>query len=127
MMDNEIAELLAEHADGLNLEADVSGQLLEENSEHSAELATLFELARAVKTTLVPVNAAAFKASLRHRLARHSPQRHLIKRITSSQNVIWVVVAGAGSVLSIAGVLLIVLRKVKSSGNSERQPISAPI
>ncbi len=126
-MDNEIAELLAEHADGLNLEADVSGQLLEENSDHSAELATLFELARSLKTTLVPVNAAAFKASLRHRLEGRSPQPHLIKRITSSQNIIWVVVAAAGSVLSIAGVLLIVLRKVKSSGNSERQPISAPI
>ncbi len=126
-MDNEIAELLAEHADGLNLEADVSGQLLEENSDHSAELATLFELARSLKTTLVPVNAAAFKASLRRRLEGRSPQTHLIKRITSSQNIIWVVVAAAGSVLSIAGVLLIVLRKVKSSGNSERQPISAPI
>jgi hypothetical protein len=127
MMDNEIADLLAEHADGLNLEADVSGQLLEENSELSAELATLFELARSLKTTLVPVNAAAFKTSLRRRLERRSPQPHLIKRITSRQNIIWVVVAAAGSVLSIAGVILIVLRKVKSSGNTERQPISAPI
>lgn len=95
--------------------------------EDPGELRSLFALSNSIRDVLVPVRATAFKASLRGRIERKSHEKSRFKTFTSRQNVIWMAVAAAGSLVSITGVVLIVLRKLKASTKTKQPTAAAPI
>jgi hypothetical protein len=92
-----------------------------------AELQQLFTLSNSLKDLLVPVRALSFKTSLRQRLETRRQATPRFQLIRTRQNIVLMAVAGAGSLLSIAGVVLIVLRKVKTTGKADRSTAAAPI
>lgn len=125
MNDNEFAEILAEHADNLNRGEDISARYIAQQPEDPAELKSLFGLAKSVRAALVPVRATAFRSSLRQRLDRSSQRGRSLRTVASRTNFVWISVAAAGSMLSIAGLVLIVLKKIKTSAKVERQAATA--
>ena len=102
---------------------------LEENQQvdDDSELRSLFALSSSIKELMVPVNAAPFKISLRERLERRSLAKPRFAFLRERQNVILMAVAAAGSLLSITGVVLLVLRRLKTAGEGEQPAAAAPI
>ena len=127
MNEDEFSEFIVDYADAMQTGNDVSSRLLAEQPEESAKLKTLFALSNSVRAVLVPVRAPSFKASLRQRLERRQQEKPRFRALASRQKVVWIVVATAGSLLSITGVVLLVLRKLRTSGKAERQAATAPI
>jgi hypothetical protein len=125
MNEMELAEILTEHADKLNRGEDISAQYMAQHPEDPAELNPLFGLAKSVKTVLVPVRATAYKSSLRQRLDGSSQRGRTLRAVASKTNIVWISVAAAGSLLSIAGLVLIVLKKIKASARVDRQAATA--
>ena len=95
--------------------------------ENEGELRTLFELSASLRNALSPVNAAAFKASLRERIVRRPRKKSRFAFFKERQNAILMAVAAAGSLLSITGVVLLVLRRIKSATKAEQPAAAAPI
>jgi len=98
-----------------------------DQTDESTDLKQLFGLSKSIKDVLVPVRALSFKVRLRQRLETRRQERPRFQLFASRQNVVLMAVAGAGSLLSIAGVVLLVLRKVKNSGKVDRTTAAAPI
>jgi hypothetical protein len=96
-------------------------------AENSGEIRSLFTLSNSIRDVLVPVRATAFKASLRQRIENKSHEKTRFQIFAKRQNVIWMAVAAAGSLLSITGVVLIVVRKLKASTETDQPTAAAPI
>ena len=127
MTEEDFSEFIADHTDAMQASNDISANLLVEQHEESTDLRMLFALSNSVKAVLIPVRASSFKASLRHRLESRQQEKPRFRALASRQKIVWIVVATAGSLLSITGVVLFVLRKLKTSGKAERQAATAPI
>lgn len=127
MNEDEFSDYLADYADAMHAGDDFSSRLLTEQPEESANLKKLFELSNLVKAVLVPVRAPSFKASLRLRLERKQLERPRFRVLASRQNIVWMLVAAAGSLLSITGVVLLVIRKLKTPGKAKQSTATASI
>jgi hypothetical protein len=91
------------------------------------DLRSLFALSKSVKDSLVPVHATAFKESLKERIDHRSVERSRFALLMERQNVVWMAFAAAGSLLSITGVVLLVLRRLRSAGETDQPTAAAPI
>jgi hypothetical protein len=127
MTEDEFSEFITDHADAMQAGNELSASLLTEQPEEMTDLRTLFALSNSVRAVLVPVRAPSFKSSLRQRLESRQQEKPRFRALASRQKVVWIVVASAGSLLSITGVVLLVLRKLKTSGKAERRTATAPI
>jgi len=110
-MNNKVLlELLAAHADALNKDETVdTADWLAGYPAEAGHIVSLLQLARAIKQALAPVPPSAlFKNELRQRLA----QAEFATGINgSSHRAVWWGAAVIGSVLSIAGLALWLLRR----------------
>ena len=108
-------EALTRHADALIQGEDISGQLLASQPEHAQELDSLFRLAMAIKGSLVPVAVPAFRADLRRALEFQAPVQIAVGRPSAGYRTVMMVAAATGSLLSIAGLSLILVRRRRGS------------
>lgn len=114
MRENEIEDVLTDHADALNRGEELSQQILVENEEQAEELAPLLQLAAALKAALTPVSAPAFKTKLGEELVSYGPPVIILGRSVSKRRAkTWLAFAAAGSLLSAAGVAALFWRRVK--------------
>lgn len=128
MKRRELATILAAHADGLIRGKDTAAQLLADYPEVAAELGPLFRLAASIEAVLVPVKApVTFVGRLRQDLMHYATAEAPAKASISGQKVLWVGVAAAGSVLSVTGLALLVMRRLKASGKAGRQTATTAV
>ena len=99
----------------------------ESPAEHTPELRSLYSLSNSIGDILVPVRATAFKASLRQRIETRSNAKSRFQIFARRQYVIWMAVATAGSLLSITGVLLILVKRLKTSTKTDPPAAAATI
>ncbi|MFZ0546211.1 MAG: hypothetical protein WAM60_12270 [Candidatus Promineifilaceae bacterium] len=115
MNKRELATVLSAHADGLIRGKDTAEYLLADYPGATAELGPLLRLAAAIQAALVPVKApVTFVGRLRSDLMSYSPEV-VVKAPVSGQKVLLVGVAAAGSVLSVTGLVLLMVRRFKTS------------
>ena len=115
MNTRELATILSVHADELNRGKDTAAQLLLDHPQAAIELEPLFRLAASIQAALVPIKAPiSFVGRLRGDLMRYSPEDFVEETPVSGQKALWLGVAAAGSVLSVTGVALLVLRRVRT-------------
>ncbi|MCI0394119.1 MAG: hypothetical protein L0332_04490 [Chloroflexi bacterium] len=130
MKRKELEEILIAHANALNEGIDMAAALLARYPERAAELAPLFQLARAIQGALQPVPApAVFKTRLRQRLQEQQVagrQKAQAAR-SAGRGMVWWGVAAAGSALSIAGLALFVLRRLRLAQARRTQPATATV
>jgi hypothetical protein len=110
-----LAEALTRHADALNKGEDISGQLLAAQPEHEQELDSLFRLATAIKGSLVPMPVPSFRADLRRALEFQAPAQIAVGLPPARYKTVVMAVAATGSLLSIAGLSLILVRRRRGS------------
>ena len=110
-----LTESLTRHADALNRGEDISGALMAEQPEHRQELDALLSLAVAIKDSLVPVAVPAFRADLRRALEFQAPVQIAIGRPPTRYKTVVMAAAATGSLLSIAGLSLILFRRRRST------------
>ncbi len=123
-----LANILSAHADGLNEGIDTAAQFLSEYPQDSAELRPLFRLAASLQTVLVPIRAPVnFVGRLHKDLMRYSPPEITVKSPVSGQKILLVGVAAAGSVLSVTGLVLLVLRRLKTTGETGQQAVTTAV
>jgi len=105
-----LLELLAAHADALNRDETVdTADWLADYPSEAGHIVSLLQLARVIKQALAPVHPSAlFKNELRQRLlqADFAPEAN-----GSSHRAVWWGAAVVGSVLSITGLALWLLRR----------------
>lgn len=124
----ELATILSAHADGLIKGNDTAVQLLTDYPEHAAELGPLFCLASSIQAALVPVKApVTFVSNLRKELMTYAPEDIIVRGPVSGQKVLWLGVATAGSVLSVTGLILLVLRRMRGSDKSRQQAATTAV
>jgi hypothetical protein len=122
MTENELHDVLSEHADGLARDEELAGRLLTQHQEQANELAPLFQLASALKGALTPaIPAPAFRKELGQELVKYGPPLVVLGRSVSKRRA-WVAVAAAGSLLSLAGVVALLLRRVGRVKEVATQP-----
>lgn len=114
MSENEIEDILTDHADALNRGQELSEQFLAANEGQAEELAPLLQLAAALKAALTPISAPAFKAKLGQELVSYGPPVITLGRSVSKRKAkTWLALAAAGSLLSAAGVAALFWRRVR--------------
>ena len=115
-MNNDLLDdSLTRHADALIKGEDISGELLSAQPEPEQDLASLFRLAAAIKGSLVPVPVPAFRADLRRALEFQTPVQIAVGRPPANYKTVVMAAAATGSLLSIAGLSLILVRRRRSS------------
>lgn len=127
MTEEDFSEFITDHRSAMQANDEFSASSQAEQHEDSTDLRILFSLSNSVKAVLVPVRASSFKATLRHRLENRQQEKARFRALASRQKIVWIAVATAGSLLSITGVVLLVLKKLKTSGKAEQQAATAPI
>ena len=127
MIEDDFSEFMTDYSEAMRARNEQSGRSLTGQPDDLAELRTLFTLSNSVRSVLVPVRAPSFKGSLRQRLDGRQRDKTRFRNLGSRQKAVWIVVATAGSVLSITGVVLLVLRKLKTTGKIERQAVTAAL
>ena len=126
MTEKELQDILTDHADGLNRGEELSEALLSQHHQESDELATLLYLASALKSALTPVTNAAFKERLGHELVSYGPPVVVLGRSISKRRArAWLAVAAAGSVISVAGVTALIVRRLRSVKDVTSHPAVA--
>lgn len=126
MTEEELQDVLTEHAEGLMRDEELGDELLSSHPDHAAELAPLFQLASALKAALTPVSAPAFKKELGYELVKYGPPVVVLGRSISKRRArAWLAVAAAGSLISAAGVAALLLRRVRSVEDVTGQPVAA--
>jgi hypothetical protein len=109
----DLLELLAAHADALNLGADNFTPYRFDYAESGAAVRPLLNLAASLKSALAPIRPRpAFKARLARQLSEHEPATVKTPRRPS-----WRRAAVFGSVLSLLGLALLFLRYSRSQSN----------
>ena len=111
MNNKRIKELLNQHGDALIAGQDIRDQLLAAQEDKPEELDGLMQLAALIKNTLVPRPVPAFRASLRQALEYQAPAEIAIASPPPTYKKVLMTVAAAGSLLSIAGLSLILFRR----------------
>lgn len=113
MRKQELLDALAKHADALNSGYDTASQWLARYPEHEPELRTFLQLASEIKKVLVPVDVPdQFRLQLHHGL--------MIQPLpftddeTGRPKRVWLGVAAVGSLLSLAGLSLLLSRRLRS-------------
>ena len=126
MSENEVQDVLAQHADGLNRDEELGEQLLTVHAEQVDELTPLLQLASALKAALTPVSAPVFKRRLGYELVNYGPPVVVLGRSVSKRRArAWLALAAAGSVISAAGVTALLLRRergVKEAASQSPNP-----
>lgn len=126
MKKRELAAILLAHADGLIEGNDRTDQFLIDYPEMAAELRPLFDLAASIQEVLVPVKAPVnFVNRLRKDLLTYSGPKISIKAPISGQKVLLMGVATAGSVLSVAGLVLLMVRRLRGTEKTEQRAATA--
>ena len=116
MKKRKMRDLLDQHAKALILGVKEDKSLLAQYPEDSEELASLFQLAGTIKAALVPVKSPeSFRLELKRELRSVTPAETTIED-TSIKQKRWLVVAAAGSIISLLGIILYVLRKIRTAG-----------
>jgi 5-formyltetrahydrofolate cyclo-ligase len=124
MKNKELIELLNDHAEALNMAKSRSQILAEHPMEYDGELASLFQLAEEVKDVLVPVPVPAFREELRRRLESYELSNVTIGSPTNGRKQKLIIFAMTGSTLSVVGLLFVLLRRLRSSGDESARPIT---
>jgi len=127
MNEQKRADALNAHAEALIVDPDEAGPLLELDPELAAELGSLFQLSKELRGTLVPVSVPAFKARLRRQLESYAPAEVTIGPSITRQRRMWLAVATAGSMLSIAGILVVLIRRLRPSSDGTTQPAASAV
>jgi hypothetical protein len=113
-MDRKLLDLLANHADALNENEDVSDfdtavWLAQQAAVQTNGILPLLQLAKSVKLALTPVTPPAlFKAELQQQLEQSSLTKIAQRSIG---RIIWLIAAVIGSIVSI----IVILRRLKIS------------
>jgi len=107
------AEILI--AEGSDQAGEATNILLARYPESTAELAPLFKLASDVKAALVPVAVPAFRSQLRRNLEAYRPADIVIGPSITRRKQKWFFVAAAGSALSVVGIIVVLLRRLRVS------------
>jgi hypothetical protein len=122
----ELGAILLAHADGLIEGDNQADQLLIDHPEMAAELRPLFDLAASIQAVLVPVKApVTFVNRLRMDLMTYSGPKISIKAPISGQKVLLMGVAAAGSVLSVVGLAVLMVRRLRGTGKTEQRAVTA--
>jgi flagellar biogenesis protein FliO len=124
MKKDELAEILATHADALVEGRDISAQFLAHFPEQSAELSSLFQLASSIRSALTPVSSPDFRSRLQSQLTDYAPSGPITITPTARPKMVWLV-AAAGSLLSVAGLAIWALRRFRAPGSSAAQPATS--
>jgi hypothetical protein len=128
MNKRELGTILCAHADALNKGIDSTAQYLNDFPDDSAELASLFQLASSVQAVLVPIRAPmTFVSRFRNELMAYTHSEIPIRTPLSAQKVLLVGVAAAGSVLSVTGLVILVLRRLKGTDKVGGQPATTAV
>jgi hypothetical protein len=127
MKKKEIIELLNEHADALNRGKRYSPNVAEHKMENNVELASLFHLAEEVKDALVPVPVPAFREQLRRRLETYEPSNVTVGSSTTGRKQKLILFAMAGSTLSVVGLFVVLLRRLRSPGDEPARPVTTAV
>jgi hypothetical protein len=127
MNEEEYSKFIEEYTIAMTTDKGTSASSPSDFSEESLEIKSLFALANTVESVLVPVKAPSFKASLGQRLALRQKEKPKFRALATRQNVVWVAVAAAGSFLSITGVVLLVVKKLRTTGRSAQSTAAASI
>lgn len=120
MNKDELAEILAAHADALIEGHDISAQYLARFPEQSAELSPLFQLASSMRSALTPVSSPEFRARLHRQLTDYAPSGPIAIAPAARPKIVWLV-AAAGSVLSVTGLVLWALRRFRAPASRGAQ------
>lgn len=118
MKKRKMRDLLDQHAKALILGVKEDESLLAQypDDSDSEELNSLFQLAGAIKAALVPVKTPeSFRLELKRELRSVTPAETTIED-TSIKQKRWLVVAAAGSIISLLGIILFILRKIRMAG-----------
>ncbi|HET6446950.1 MAG TPA: hypothetical protein VFI27_20485 [candidate division Zixibacteria bacterium] len=127
MNEEEYSKFIEEYTTVMTTDKGTSASSRSDFSEESLEMKSLFTLANSVESVLVPVKAPSFRASLGQRLALRQEDKPKFRALATRQNVVWMAVAAAGSFISIAGVVLLVIKKLKNTGRREQTTAAASI
>lgn len=123
MKKRELIELLNDHAEALNKGKKGSQILSNYQLEDNVELALLLQLAEEVKAALIPVGPVpAFREQLQRRLEAYEPSNVTFSTSNSGRKQKLLFVAVAGSTLSVAGLFVVLFRRLRSAGNESAQP-----
>lgn len=95
--------------------------------DNVTDLGALFTLSSSLRQTLVPVRASSFKTSLRQRLEKQRMLKSRLPNLVDLRSNTWTVVAAAGSLLSLAGVLVLIIRRIRNAGKVGHTPAAASI
>lgn len=125
MKKKELVELLNDHAEALIKDKSVSQILADQELENNVELVSLFQLAEEVKDVLVPIPVPEFREELRRRLESYEPSNVTIGSETTGRKQKLFIFAMAGSTLSVVGLLVVLLRRLRSSGDESARPITS--
>ena len=115
MKHDPLDESLTHHADALIKGEDISAELLTGHPESEDELDSLFRLAAAINKSLVPVPVPAFRSDLRKALEYQSTSQIAVGRPPARYKTVVMAAAATGSLLSIAGLSLILVRRRRGS------------
>ncbi len=92
----------------------VEGSIASYDSQNN-QLDSLMELAAALKDTLVPLTNPSLKIRVRETLANYSTPEVLLRR-ASRVPAYLVILALAGSIISIISVIILLLRRLRIAG-----------
>ena len=90
--------------------------------DQADDLGSLFKLAEELKAALVPVPVPAFRAQLRRELEAYTPAEVTVGSFKPNYRRKWLFVAAAGSTLSIVGIFVVLLRRLRAAGDGSSQP-----
>jgi hypothetical protein len=123
MRKRKIRDLLDQHAKVLILGVNEDESLLAQYPDDSEELKSFFQLARAIRAALVPLKTPeSFRLELQRKLRSLAPTEIIINDSTIKQRR-WLVVAAAGSTLSVLGIMLYILRRIRTASRAS-QPVT---
>ena len=117
MRKREMRERLSHQTDLILLEENLGEGSIVSFDSHDDQLESLLELATALKETLVPLTNPSLKSRVRETLANYSTPDVLL-RGARRVPAFWIVLALAGSIISIIGVIVLLFRRLKIAGKS---------
>jgi len=117
MRKREMRELLSHHTDLILFEENLVEGSIASFDSHDDQLESLLELAAALKEALVPLTNPSLKSRVRETLANYTTPEVLLRRARRVP-AFWIVLALAGSTISIISVIVLLLRRLKIAGKS---------
>lgn len=122
MRQEELVEILIQHAEKLNQGIDNTDLLLTYYGEKSGEIRALLQLAQQLSEVLVPVSpTAVFATQLQRRLLQGRRERYTSLSRPLPRRL-WMLAATVGSLLSVAGLTWFIRRYMKVDEASQPAP-----